>query len=180
MVKLPRGYSFHDLATRLVYHQTGSDKPPHQEVFERRRQPGLMKRYGELERGTKKFIRRIPKNIDWRAIRLARSELYASIQESSRIQGHENPAIKTYVWNLTAGAVHECICPDLAANSPYRENEVPDYPHSNCLCYITYQIRSRNEFVTDLKNWGDGLIIPYIDTWYHSVYLPFNRGGLTI
>jgi len=139
----------------------------------------LMKRYGELERGTTQFSKRIPKNIDWRAIRIARSELYMSMQEQTRIQGQFNPAVKdaekVYRWNLTAGAVHECVCPDLAANSPYRETEVPAYPHPNCLCYITLIITPRDEFVQDLVEWGQGISKPYLDDWFVNSYLPFLR-----
>lgn len=135
----------------------------------------LMQRYGELERGTAGFAARIPQTIDWRALRIARSELYNSIQEQAKIQGQFNPAVKEYRWNLTAGAKHECECPRIAADSPYREGEVPDYPHSNCLCYITHVIMSRDEFVEDLIDWGNGAVAPYLDNWFNEVYLPFLR-----
>jgi intein/homing endonuclease len=93
---------------------------------------GLVRRYGKLERGTKTFMKRIPKNLDYRALRLARSELYISLQDAAKLQGRLNPAVRKYNWNLTAGSEHICICPDLAADSPYVYNEVPNYPHSNC------------------------------------------------
>lgn len=133
----------------------------------------LMKRYGELVRGTAAFANRIPKKIDWRALRIARSELYNSIQEQAKLQGQFNPAVQEYRWNLTSGAEHDCICPDLAADSPYREGEVPDYPHVGCLCYITHVIKSRDEFVQDIIDWGKGAVIPYLENWYTSVYIPF-------
>lgn len=131
----------------------------------------LMKRYGNLLIGSGKYARRIPKNIDYRAIRIARSELYNSIQEAAKIQGKYNPAITEYIWNLTSGAIHECVCPDLAADSPYTEYTLPDYPHPNCLCYITHMVKSRDEFVDDLIAWENGLNVPYIDSWYRDVYL---------
>ena len=133
---------------------------------------GLMKRYGDLVRGTKQFSKRIPNWIDWRAMRLARSELYISLQEAAKLQGHCNPAILAYIWNLTAGAIHECICPDLAANSPYTESDLPDYPHSQCLCFITHKIRGRDEFINDLIDWDKGVGVPYLDNWFSNVYLP--------
>lgn len=132
----------------------------------------LMKRYGDLVRGSGKFRKRIPKNIDWRAMRIARSELYISLQDTAKYQGHCNPAVKWYDWNLTGGTgIHECICPDLAANSPYRELDIPNYPHPNCLCYITHRIIGRDEFVNDLIDWGRGAVVPHLDTWYQDVYL---------
>lgn len=94
---------------------------------------GVMKRYGDLVAGSSKFRKRIPKNIDWRAMRLARSELYISLQDASKLQGRLNPATLAYIWHLTGGVSHDnCICPDLAADSPYLEGEVPDFPHPNC------------------------------------------------
>jgi hypothetical protein len=135
---------------------------------------GLVNRYGEIVRGTKKFIKRIPKNLDYRALLLARSELYISLQNSQKVQGLMNPAVRYYDWNLTSGAAHVCICPDLAADSPYLYNDIPDFPHSNCLCYITHQLISRDEFANDLTYWGSGIGVPYLDSWYQDVYLPFN------
>lgn len=132
---------------------------------------GLMQRYGQIIRGTKQFSKRFPKRIDWRAMRLARSELYISLQDAAKIQGKMNPAAKWYRWNLTTGAVHECVCPDLAADSPYLEGEVPDYPHPNCLCYITHVIIGRDEFVNDLIDWDKGIGVPYLDDWYQKYYL---------
>ena len=133
---------------------------------------GLMKRYGEILRGTKQFSKRFPKFIDWRAMRLARSELYISLQDAAKIQGRLNPAVKEYIWNLTGGRGDwPCICPDLAANSPYPELEVPSFPHPNCLCYITHKIIPRNQFVNDLVDWGNGMGVPYLDNWYINYYL---------
>jgi len=133
---------------------------------------GLMKRYGQILRGTKQFSKRFPKFIDWRAMRLARSELYISLQDAAKIQGRLNPAVKEYIWNLSGGRGDwPCICPDLAANSPYPELEVPSFPHPNCLCYITYKIIPRNQFVDDLVDWGNGMGVPYLDNWYINYYL---------
>lgn len=133
----------------------------------------LMKRYGELVRGTRAFSRRIPKNIDWRAIRIARSELYISLQESAKFQGKLNPAVTLYKWNLTGGVKHDPDCLDFAADSPYLEGEVPDFPHSNCLCYITHVLRGRDEFVDDLVDFAQGAGAPYLIDWYNNQYKVF-------
>ena len=132
-----------------------------------------IKRYGELVRGTKAFSKRIPKGVDWRALRIARSELYISLQDSAKYQGALNPAVKAYNWNLTAGAEHVCICPDLAADSPYQELDIPNFPHPNCLCWISHVLRGRDEFVDDLVDWVNGASSPYLDNWYRDKYLAF-------
>ena len=137
----------------------------------------LMKRYGELVRGTKKFANRIPKMIDWRSIRLARSELYISIRETTLMQGRFNPAVRNndraYNWNLTSGVVHCERCLRDAEYSPYTESDLPPFEHSNCLCYITINPMPRDQFVQDLKDWGSGQGVPYLDQWYQDVYLPY-------
>jgi len=135
---------------------------------------GVMKRYGDLVEGTSAFAKRIPKHIDWRALRLARSELFISLQDAAKFQGKMNPAVRKYKWNLTGGVTRPADdpCPDIAADSPYLVEEVPDYPHPNGMCYITHIIIGRDEFVNDLVDWGQGVGVPYLDNWYVNQYLP--------
>jgi len=140
-------------------------------VYANKGRGGIVKRYGELPISI--IRKRIPKRVDWRAMRLARSELYISLQESSKIQGKNNPAVRGYDWNLTGGRGEwDCPCPDLAANSPYDELHIPGFPHPNCLCHITHRLMNRNDFVNDLVLWNQGFSIPYLDTWYMNQYLP--------
>ncbi len=136
----------------------------------------LMKRYGDLKAGTAEFTKRIPKNIDWRAVRLVRSELYSSLQAASLEQGRINPASNgLYDWRLTPGAQHSCICPDLSEASPYREEDIPDYPHSNCMCSVIPHLVNQKEFTQSLKNWlADPQSEPGLNQWYNSMYLPAN------
>ena len=131
-------------------------------------------RYGKLIPGTAQYKRRIPKNIDWRAVRLVRSELYASLQAASLEQGRMNPASSGwYDWKLTPGAQHRCVCPELAAASPYREDDVPAFPHANCLCYIIPTLIDQRDFVSNLKDWlADPSSQPGLEQWYRLQYLP--------
>lgn len=95
----------------------------------------LINRYGpNLERGTKAFARRIGNRIDSRALRLVTSELNASLQEAAAEQGRANPASNGwYDWVLEAGRQSwPCTCPDLAADSPYKFEDIPGYPHPRC------------------------------------------------
>lgn len=146
------------------------------EVYAATNKIGLMKRYGRLVAGTSEFTKRIPKNIDWRAVRLVRSELYASLQAASLEQGRINPASNgLYDWRLTPGAQHSCICPELSEASPYREEDIPAYPHSNCLCSVIPHLVNQQEFTQSLKRWiSDPQSEPSLNTWYNSMYLPAN------
>jgi hypothetical protein len=134
----------------------------------------LVKRYGpNLIRGTKEFLSRIGDRIDARALRLIRSELYMSIQEAAKQQGHVAPSCTDeYDFVLQAGRQNwGCECPDIAANGPYPYNEVPDYPHPNCFCTLRPRLRDRAEFIDDLTRWAnDGDNVPYLDNWYKNIY----------
>lgn len=130
-------------------------------------------RYGRLKPGTREYIRRIARRPDWRALRLVRSELYASLQDAGVFQAEFNPAATGYVdWVMTPGAKHSCICPDLQADSPYHVSNVPDYPHSNCLCHVVPALRPADEFRADLQAWATGEKVDYLDEWYNLKYLP--------
>lgn len=132
----------------------------------------LVKRYGELKRGTSAFIRRIGDKVDYRALRLVRSELYQSLQIASVEQGRVNPgSVDQYDWILDPGRQHwSCACPENAANSPYSLNEIPDYPHPNCRCDIRPVLRDRKEFTKDLKRWVNNEPVDYLDKWYRQDY----------
>lgn len=127
----------------------------------------LIKRYGKLERGTREFSKRIPKNVDYRAVRLVRTEIYNNMRDVQVSSGEANPAVTgEYNWIRQAGAGDfGCACPDLAAGSPYRAENVPINPHPNCSCYIQPILRDQNEFVADLKRWVDGEDVDYLDNW---------------
>lgn len=92
-------------------------------------------KYGkEITTSSKAFMRRIGTRIDYRALRLVRSELYASLQEAAGIQGKANCGSSgLYDWVLEGNRQHwKCSCPDYAKNSPYKYENIPGYPHSNC------------------------------------------------
>lgn len=75
----------------------------------------------------------VVKNVDWRALRLVRSEMGQSQQASALAQGKANPAcLGLYDWVRINTQQHDCECSSLAAGSPYKEENVPGYPHPNC------------------------------------------------
>lgn len=131
-------------------------------------------KYGaEATNKARAFMRRVGNKVDWRALRIVRSELYASLQEAAVFQGKANPGANgLYDWVLEAGRQHwNCDCPDNQRNGPYIYTEVPGFPHSNCRCSVRPQLRNTNEFIKDLKAWGNGERIDYLDRWY-SEYSP--------
>lgn len=130
-------------------------------------------RWGKLKPGAKDFYKRIPKTVDYRAQRIVRSELYASLQDAGREEGRLNPATTDwYDWILEPNArPADDPCPDIAHNSPYRLQDLPDYPHPSCQCHIVPILRDRREFLNDLKRWDRGESVPHIDDWESMVTL---------
>lgn len=139
----------------------------------------LAKRWGALSADAKDIAKRIPNNIDYRALRLVRSEMYASIQNAQAQAGKDNPGCNgLYDWKRNPGAIHDCKeCEDYASNSPYEYDKIPDYPHPNCMCAVEPQLRNRDEFVNDLIDWGNGKSIDYLDDWYNSTYMSNMKGS---
>jgi hypothetical protein len=132
----------------------------------------LGKRWGSLERGTGEFAKRIPGRLDWRAQRLIRSELGASLQDAAFQAGEANPgATGEYDWVLSLGRQHwGCECEDLAAGGPYTSDNLPTYPHSNCSCSLVPHLREMGAFLADLKSWAHGGSVDYLDAWYSGDY----------
>lgn len=129
------------------------------------------KTYGKISRGNGRLYSRISKNADWRALRLIRSEEYMSLQAAAVQRGENNPgSTGLYNWVENDFVFFPCECPSLAANSPYTAEEIPSYPHPNCLCTIEQILRDQQEFVEDLVKWTKGESVPYIDKWYTEKY----------
>lgn len=130
-------------------------------------------RYGELTPGTAEYAKRIRRMVDYRAFRLVRSELYASMQQAAVLQARINPACTGYVdWVLSAGHVEwGCVCSSYAEQGPYLIERVPSYPHPSCLCRIVPVLLPRAQFVDDLARFARGESVPYLSAWYNDVYL---------
>jgi len=145
-------------------------------------------RYGRLVPGTGEYVRRISGTVDWRALRIVRSELHASMQLAGRYEGVINPAcLNLYDWKKTAGNPldpfdnrneSEMRCIDLEDGNPYSLENVPGYQHSNCGCSVIPVLMDQREFVNDLKDWEPGAGPDYLDDWYRTVYEPGQMGIL--
>lgn len=135
----------------------------------------LANRYGELERGTKEFLKRIGDRVDWRALRLIKSELHMSLQTAALEHGRLNPACTgKYNWILASGRAHfNCQCEDIASNSPMTYEQVPAYPHPNCECRIEPVLKDIREFEQELRDFINGESNS-VSNWYNNVYLTNN------
>jgi hypothetical protein len=144
------------------------------EVYVRDGKQKMASRWGpDLEQGTKRWLKRIRKNVDYNAMRLVRSELYQSLQDTGRESGRINPAAyDQYDWIMEQARQHwSCLCPEYSDGSPYTYETVPSMPHPNCRCRVQPRLRSDRNFQKDLKQWVGGKRVPYIDQWYSEIYL---------
>lgn len=118
------------------------------------------------------WIKRMPANLDYNALRLIRSELYAGLQQSAILSGAANPAcLDQYEWKKNTSERWNCRCEEYERNSPYTIVTIPGYPHSNCLCSIKPILRNYNDYMSDLKRWVQGDSVDYLDRWYNQYYL---------
>jgi hypothetical protein len=107
----------------------------------------------------RRYARRLgSKGVDYRAMRLYRSEIHRNQQEAAVEEGEDNPACTgEYDWILMPGReTWLCNCPELAAGGPYTKETIPDYPHSNCDCMVEPILRNSDELIDELKAYVRG------------------------
>lgn len=105
----------------------------------------------ELARQVGPFIDpKVPGGASYSAMRLARTEINNAHHWVSAEQYKDRPWISGVAWNLSGSHPKPDACDDLAENGPYPRDEVPDKPHPQCLCYITPELPSQDEFLDSL------------------------------
>lgn len=130
--------------------------------------PNMMERMG----------RRVPKNLSYEALRLARTEYGMAFNESVYSRGAINPAYLGSQYMLSDSHPEPDICDDLASADlyglgpgVYKKGEEPAFPHPQCLCYVIPVVLDREEFVDDLIRWQKNpSSVDYLEDWYNNVY----------
>lgn len=128
----------------------------------------LADRWGGLERGTPEWQKRIRGRIDYRAQRLVRSEIQATVQSLAVSSAEANPGTTgEFEWVLGPGMAHCSECSDYSRQR-FTAETIPEYPHPNCGCQVRPVLRDREQFINDLSSWTDGVVTDenrYIDDW---------------
>jgi hypothetical protein len=117
-------------------------------------------RWGKLEPGTREYAKRLgSKGVDYRAMRLYRSEIHRHQQEAAVEEGEDNPACTgLYDWILMPGrGTFSCACPEIAAEGPYTKDTIPAYPHPNCDCMVEPRLKDSDDLIRDLKDYVNGV-----------------------
>lgn len=130
-------------------------------------------RWGErITPDSSQLLKRVPKQVDYRALRLARSELGRGLMETAKANGLANPATSG-LWDWVRINVIDwgCECPTNQANSPYTYDNIPAYSHPNCSCMLRPRLKDQSRFKEDLKAWANGGQNAELEAWYQLHYL---------
>jgi len=127
----------------------------------------------------KRMKGRVPKDISYEALRLARTETTAAFGEGTIAAARVTPSYKGMKWILSKAHPLEDICDTLAeadgwglGAGVYPPGEEPMYPaHPNCLCVLLPIHEQPEEFVQRLKRWRvNPDSEPDIEKWYNTIY----------
>lgn len=134
--------------------------------------PNMMKRMGI----------RIPGDICYEALRLARTEMTSAFGEGVIASGRVSPGYEGVKWALSASHPKVDICDMLASGGPqgdgvYPRGQEPMYPaHPNDLCALVPRMVEPSEMVNRLNQWiKSPATQPDLEGWYQKVYLPTNK-----
>jgi hypothetical protein len=86
------------------------------------------------------------------AMRLARTEINNAFHER-QLLGAERPGVAAVKWNLSGSHVVPDLCnvyADHGGNGEWEVGKVPEKPHPQCFCYLTYITQKPSDFRKDL------------------------------
>jgi hypothetical protein len=113
----------------------------------------------ELATDVRRFIDpTTPGGTSYAAMRLARTEINGAFHDRQKRIAESRPWVKSAKWNRSRTHHHKDRC-DLIANGHseglsaghYETDAIPDKPHPQCLCYITYDLPSNREMTNLLR-----------------------------
>lgn len=131
--------------------------------------PDMIKRMGN----------RIPSDVSYEALRLARTEMTAAYGEGVIASATVNPSTKGIKYILSNTHPKPDICDTITGIDAYGlgigvypiEN-APSYPfHPHCLCVVLTVNEQPEDLVQRLKRWNNNpMSEPSLETWYQDIY----------
>lgn len=126
---------------------------------------------------------RVPKDITYEALRLARTEMTSAFGLGSMKSASMNPSNKGVRFILSGSHPMYDIC-DVHCNlddyglgpGGYPLDQAPDYPfHPNCLCIMTQINESPDDLLARLRAWEtDPSSQPDLEDWYQDNYAEYQ------
>lgn len=147
-----------ELSTR-VYHQEAFHEGKLEELIRRGLVSNLTAK--ELATDAYKYVSpTTPGGASYAAMRLARTEINNAFHER-QVEGAKRPGVKAARWNLSGShkVPDECnlfAVQNLHGDGPglYPAGQIPDKPHPQCFCFLTYESMSPKAFSEALAS-GD-------------------------
>lgn len=103
----------------------------------------------ELSQAVYKYVSpTTPGGASYAAMRLARTEINNAFHER-QLEGAKRPGVKAVKWNLSGSHKVPDKCnqyADHGGNGHWAVGNVPDKPHPQCFCYLTYITQSPEQF----------------------------------
>ena len=135
----------------------------------------LTKKYPDM---MKRMKGRIPGNISYEALRLARTEMSAAFGEGAIAAARVAPSYIGMKWVLSGSHPVPDICDTLSTYDSglgpgvYPPGDEPPYPaHPNCLCALVPVHEEPEKFVEKLKRWTENPESePELEQWYQNIY----------
>ncbi len=145
------------------------------EQYVRHGKQTLAKDYPEM---MKRMAGRVPGNLSYEALRLARTESTAAFGEGTIAAAQVTPSYIGMKYILSASHPIPDICDVITSHDSglgpgvYPPGEEPVYPfHPNCLCIAVPVHEQPEDFVQKLKRWKETPgSEPNIEEWYQNIY----------
>jgi len=126
----------------------------------------------------KRMKGRVPGDLCYEALRLARTEMTAAFGEGTVAAAQVSPSYQGMKWVLSKSHPVTDICDSLAAHDEglgrgvYSPGNEPPYPaHPSCLCVLVSQHEQPEKFVERLKKWRDNPTSDQeLEKWYNETY----------
>lgn len=141
--------------SQRVYRQRALDDGRVEQIIRQGLISGLSAK--ELASEVYKFVSpTAPGGSSYAAMRLARTEINNAFHER-QVEGAKRPGVKAVQWNLSGSHRVPDLCnvyADHGGNGHWPVDDVPDKPHPQCFCYLTYVMMSPDDFRKALEH-GD-------------------------
>lgn len=145
------------------------------EQYVRQGRTALAKSYPEM---MKRMAGRVPGDLSYEALRLARTEMTAAFGEGTIAAAQVTPSYIGMKWVLSNSHPVWDICDPLAAHDEglgrgvYSPGNEPPFPaHPNCICVLVPVHEKPEDFVQKLKRWKENPANePKIEDWYQNIY----------
>jgi hypothetical protein len=143
-VRAPKGLS------RRVYHNAALASGAVEQTIRAGLVAGLSAK--ELASNVYKYISpTTPGGASYAASRLARTEINNAFHQRQINSARNRPGVNGVKWNLSGSHGKPDVCNQYAAHKPYTPDMVPDKPHPHCLCFLTYDVMSPEDFAKALE-----------------------------